>query len=301
MLKLSNAPIPADTLGLADAFKQVCEHRISDWQKIISQIEASSAELESRYAAMGLRLKLKEAKAKGSKVSASDFGHDQYSRPSSREALDALDAATIDDFSLEQKEVIRIGAENDALALRLHWRKVEADRIMREALASGALVAKIENPRTGEPRPLNNISRWLPPNGSDYEPGFRSDYVEPWHINKPMPDQPGPPTDFDDSALHRVFFDQTEFNDWLSGTSSPAGFTIVHEDKLTTTRLKNISRALKHEFRGDAVPRLKIPEIIKRIKDDYRKRMEVDRHPDKGGPAEATVRRVLGLENSAQK
>jgi hypothetical protein len=215
MLKLSKAPIPADTIGLADAFKRVCE-RLADWHKIISETEAISAERESKNI--------------------------RYSERSSTEALNALDAATDSDFSPEQNEVVHAGEQLKLLVLRQHWRKVEADRIMREALASGELVAKIENPRTGEPRELNNIRRWLPPrdlprasapnylklppatthHDIEYGPGFRSDYVEEWDIKKPMPDQPGPPTDFDDQTLHRVFFDEEDFKKWLGGEDAQA-------------------------------------------------------------------------------
>jgi hypothetical protein len=209
MLKLSKAPIPADTIGLAEAFNRVCE-RLPGWREIISEMEAGSAELEAKNI--------------------------RYSECSSANALDALDAATDSDLSPEQNEVARAGERLKLLVLRQHWRKVEADRIMRESLANGALVAKVENPRTGEPRQLNNIGRWLPPrdlprvsapcylkfppattqHDIEYEPGFRSDYVEEWDIKRPMPDQPGPPTNFDDQTLHRVFFDETEFNAWFT-------------------------------------------------------------------------------------
>jgi hypothetical protein len=145
--KLSKAPITGGMIGLARALELVCERRIADWHEIISQIEACSTELEPRFAAMGLRRKIAEHERRkkrdpDTKLEISDFGQDPYAGASSWDALASLDTATDDDFSPEQKETMRLGAEYDALAMRLHWRKVEADRIMREALASGAIVAK---------------------------------------------------------------------------------------------------------------------------------------------------------------
>ena len=195
MLKLSKAPIPADTIGLAEAFKRVCE-RVPGWLKIISEMETSSAELEAKNI--------------------------QYLECSSADALDALHAATDDDFSNEQHEAMRAGRQQQILAHSANWRVVEADRIMREALASGAIVAEIEDLRTGERRAINDVSRWRLPQNSKHEPGFRSDYVEPWDIKKPMPDRPGPPTDFDDQTLHRVFFDKKAFETWLAPASRGA-------------------------------------------------------------------------------
>jgi hypothetical protein len=183
-------------IGLAKAFELVCEHRISDWHKIISETEAISAELESKNI--------------------------RYLKGSRAEAIESLAAATDDDFSPDQKEVMRIGAQQRDLVLRVNWRKADADRIMREALASGAITAKIYNPRTDQPADVPDIGRWLPPSGSRYEPGFRNDYVEKWDIKKPMPDQPGPPTNFDDQTLYRVFFDETAFNEWLGGEDAQA-------------------------------------------------------------------------------
>jgi len=220
--KISRAPIPAGTVGLAKAFELVCEHRISDWREIVSQMEASSAELESK----NIRY------SKRSRKRVRDLAIDRWS----------VVTLTDDDFSPEQKEVMRVGKELEILAKRKQAARTDADRIMREALASGALVARIRNPDDGEDYPVPDAQEWLV--SFEYDPGFRNDYVEDWHatiegrrqITRPMPDQPGPPAFFADSeTLHRVFFFEAEFTGWLGGEGAHAQTFTPYPDGVVLT------------------------------------------------------------------
>jgi hypothetical protein len=251
MLKLSKAPMPADAIGLAEAFERVCETRIPDWHEIQTEKETASQKL--------------------------------------------IEAATGDHYDGALTEVRRLRARS---AKREFYAKRDADRILREALANRTVIAKIEDPRTGEPRPINDVSRWRLPENSEHEPGFRSDYVEPWDINKPMPEQPGPPTCFaDPETLHRVFLRRTEFEDWLTATEWDQ---IVAETEVTTPKQKHMRLALLDEWPSGRVPRLSIPEIVGRITESYRSRMKRAGITD-GPPTDSTVRRLIGREKKSDK
>ena len=184
MLKISRAPIPSGAIGLAKAFELVCGHRIAD-EHIISA--------EKSYA-------------------------DEFV------AVNGTPIPESDKAGRDRSETL--GRLRRDLAISEHLARTEADRIFREALASGALVARIS--KNNDDREVADIGEWFIPPLFEYEPGFRSDYVSEWHerddygnrrILRPIPEQPGPPTNFDDGTLYRVFLNQAEFTAWLAGSS----------------------------------------------------------------------------------
>jgi hypothetical protein len=194
-------------------------------------------------------------------------------------------------FPPTQQEHMRVSAEYQDLTIRLHWRKVEADRLLREALAGRMLVAYIRNPISNEKEDVGYYEEWLISPLDEYEPGFRDDYV------RPMPEQPGPPTNFDDGLLRRVFIKRTELEDWLTATQWDQ---IVAETEVTTPKQKHMRLALLDEWPSGRVPRLSIPEIVGRITESYRSRMKRAGITD-GPPTDSTVRRLIGREKKSDK
>jgi hypothetical protein len=198
-MTVSKAPIPMGTLGLRAAFELVCERRVPDWREILAEKETCLSAMASRNVGAARVTRL--------------------------DALDVLETADCQ-FSPEQMAVIKIGQRLERTAEREDAAKKHADRILREALADGAIVAMILNPADGEHYPVGSAERWLIPSGLEYEPGFRTDHVADYcnaeGVMKPgpLPEQPGPPTCFDDGLPRRVFFDRERFAAWAGAVTS---------------------------------------------------------------------------------
>lgn len=283
---ISDAPLPPDAIGLADAFQRVCIARISEWPAIQTELEAASEAL-------------REAMASRSAVAAAEW------RPMRQEEQEERERRK--EIEWEEIQRLRENAQE-----RLFDAKTRADRILREALAARDIRALIRNPATGEVAEITNSNEWQidaaglgRPASELYEPGFSVNHVSEWRrpnqdgrrvlLVNPMPEQPGPPSHFGDGVRCPVFLRRLQFEEWL---------TVASWDKVvmtaTTSTTRYLVQAILTEWPNGRIPSiLPVDEVCERIRPHYRAITERAYGKAETLPSAATVRRQLGREKKA--